>query len=210
MSVSFCLGLDMFFNSSQARCVEHLHELLRQKCGERLVSRAATSPTRWKLLQYSALNSLLVLPPLMEHKANLVIRIPLAGGPFNWVSILAPPWCKNFLSYLAGWLTVLTWQATVAASAYVAGTMIQGLLVPELSIVRLSAVAWHSAVLCSPWLCFASQHLFRMVTASDRDSDAAFPCSRLPCYPNSSCLSCTSPVSFRSIHQIPKSRGLEH
>ena len=56
-------------------------------------------------------------------------RIPLAGGPFNWVAILAPPSCRKFLSYLAGWLTVISWQALVAGTAYVAGTLVQGLLI---------------------------------------------------------------------------------
>lgn len=94
-----------------------------------------------------------MLRPLTNHKAYSVIRIPLAGGPFNWVSILAPPWCKNFLSYMAGWLTVITWQAIVAASAYVAGTMIQGLLV--LNYPSYDFQRWHGTLLFYAVLGFA-------------------------------------------------------
>ncbi|KAF4630595.1 hypothetical protein G7Y89_g7543 [Cudoniella acicularis] len=72
-------------------------------------------------------------------------RIPLAGGPFNWVAILAPPWCKKFLSYLAGWLTVIAWQALVAGIGFVSGTMIQGLLI--LNYPEYIAQQWHATLL---------------------------------------------------------------
>jgi choline transport protein len=57
------------------------------------------------------------------------IRIPLAGGPFNWVAILSPPWCRKFLSYLAGWLTVISWQAFVAEVCYTCASLLQGLII---------------------------------------------------------------------------------
>ena len=68
----------------------------------------------------------------IPHFFQLILysyRIPLAGGPFNWVAILSPPKYRNFLSYLAGWLTLIAWQSIVAGTAYVCGTLIQGLLV---------------------------------------------------------------------------------
>ncbi|EDN92338.1 hypothetical protein SS1G_08201 [Sclerotinia sclerotiorum 1980 UF-70] len=61
--------------------------------------------------------------------AEMSSMIPLAGGPFNWVAILSPPWCKKFLSYLAGWLTVICWQAFVAETCYTVASLIQGLLI---------------------------------------------------------------------------------
>lgn len=61
--------------------------------------------------------------------AEMASMIPLAGGPFNWVAILSPPWCKKFLSYLAGWLTVICWQAFVAETCYTVASLIQGLLI---------------------------------------------------------------------------------
>lgn len=83
----------------------------------------------------------------------MITRIPLAGGPFNWVAILSPPWCRNFLSYLAGWLTVITWQALVAGTAYVSGTLVQGLLIlnyPDYDYQR-----WHGTLLFYAVLAFA-------------------------------------------------------
>ena len=80
-------------------------------------------------------------------------RIPLAGGPFNWVAILSPPWCKKFLSYLAGWLTVITWQALVAGTAYVSGTLIQGTLI--LNYPNYGYERWHGTLLFYSALAFA-------------------------------------------------------
>ena len=83
----------------------------------------------------------------------LITRIPLAGGPFNWVAILSPPWCRNFLSYLAGWLTVITWQALVAGVAYISGTLVQGILIlnyPDYDYQR-----WHGTLLFYAVLAFA-------------------------------------------------------
>lgn len=60
---------------------------------------------------------------------EMASMIPLAGGQYNWVAILSPPSCSKFLSYLTGWMTVISWQAALASSAFLGGTMIQGLLV---------------------------------------------------------------------------------
>ena len=42
--------------------------------------------------------------------------------------MLAPRHLQKVLSYVAGWLTLAGWQASVASGAYLTGTMIQGLL----------------------------------------------------------------------------------
>lgn len=54
---------------------------------------------------------------------------PVSGGQYHWVSMLAPPSCSNFLSYITGWVTVCGWQASTAGCAYFSGTMLQGLIV---------------------------------------------------------------------------------
>ena len=72
-------------------------------------------------------------------------RIPLAGGPFNWVAILAPPHYRKFLSYMAGWLTVIAYQAFVAAVAYVCATLIQSLII--LNHPQYSPQLWHATLL---------------------------------------------------------------
>ena len=69
------------------------------------------------------------------------------------MSILSPPWCKKFLSYLAGWLTVITWQALVAGTAYVAGTLVQGLLI--LNYPSYDYQRWHGTLLFYAVLAFA-------------------------------------------------------
>jgi len=51
-------------------------------------------------------------------------RIPLSGGQFNWVAILAPPKHANFLSYLTGWVSTIAWQAGFAVSAYLVANII--------------------------------------------------------------------------------------
>ncbi|KAM0123718.1 hypothetical protein ACHAO1_011231, partial [Botrytis cinerea] len=48
---------------------------------------------------------------------------PTSGGQYHWVSMLAPPSCAKFLSYLTGWLTLGGWQGSVASGGYLTGTM---------------------------------------------------------------------------------------
>lgn len=56
-------------------------------------------------------------------------RAPTSGGQYHWVSEFAPRQHQKLLSYLMGWVCVLGWQASCASTAYVSGTMIQGLIV---------------------------------------------------------------------------------
>jgi len=53
---------------------------------------------------------------------------PTTGGQYHWVSELAPPHLQKYLSYVVGWLCTLGWQVGNAAIAYLAGTIIQGLI----------------------------------------------------------------------------------
>ena len=61
--------------------------------------------------------------------AEMGSMIPLAGGQYNWVSVLAPASCSKYLSYLTGWMSVIGWQAITCTTLYLAATMIQGLLI---------------------------------------------------------------------------------
>ncbi|GME28986.1 Amino acid/polyamine transporter I [Neofusicoccum parvum] len=77
--------------------------------------------------------------------AEMASMIPLAGGQYNWVAVLAPPSCSKFLSYLTGWACVIGWQCMIASGGYLAGTQIQGLLVlnyPDYEFHR-----WHGTLL---------------------------------------------------------------
>lgn len=60
---------------------------------------------------------------------ELASMAPTSGGQYHWVSMLAPPSSRNFLSYITGWLTVAGWQALVASGGFLCGTLIQGLIV---------------------------------------------------------------------------------
>ncbi|OAQ97744.1 hypothetical protein LLEC1_00414 [Akanthomyces lecanii] len=59
---------------------------------------------------------------------KLVSMAPTSGGQYHWVSMMAPRSSAKFLSYITGWLTVAGWQGTAASGAYLAGSMLQGLI----------------------------------------------------------------------------------
>lgn len=70
---------------------------------------------------------------------------PTAGGQYHWISEFAPREFQKPLSYLIGWLCVLGWQAGTAASCFLAGTEIQGLLV--LNYDNYVYKYWHGSLL---------------------------------------------------------------
>ena len=39
--------------------------------------------------------------------ADILIRAPTSGGQYHWAAMLAPPFCKNFVSYIMGRCHVL-------------------------------------------------------------------------------------------------------
>lgn len=53
---------------------------------------------------------------------------PISGGQYHWVSEFAPPKYQRFLSYVTGWMSVLSWQAGNASGSFLTGTMIQSLI----------------------------------------------------------------------------------
>ncbi|KAI9733682.1 MAG: hypothetical protein M1834_003285 [Cirrosporium novae-zelandiae] len=77
--------------------------------------------------------------------AEMTSMYPTAGGQYHWTYILAPaPWNK-FSSYITGWQSVIAWEACLASGTYLAGTMIQGLIVlnyPDYVFQR-----WHGTLL---------------------------------------------------------------
>jgi hypothetical protein len=90
-----------------------------------------------------------------------VCRAPVAGGQYHWVSMLAPRSSYKILSYITGegaesltdsadtgtigWLTVVGWQANVAASAFVTGTFIQALI--QTLYPAYTPHRWHTTLL---------------------------------------------------------------
>ncbi|KAF5867535.1 putative gaba permease protein [Botrytis fragariae] len=61
--------------------------------------------------------------------AEMSSMMPLSGGQYHWVSILAPKSHAKFLSYMTGWLTVIGWQAGQASVAFLCATLIQALVI---------------------------------------------------------------------------------
>lgn len=77
--------------------------------------------------------------------SELASMAPTSGGQYHWVSMLAPPSSRRFLSYLTGWLTVAGWQASVASAGYLTGTLIQGLI--ALTVPGYNFMSWHGTLL---------------------------------------------------------------
>ena len=96
--------------------------------------------------------------------AEMASMIPLTGGPFNWVAILSPPWCRKFLSYTAGWMTNIAYQAFVSAVIYTNASLIQGLII--LNYPDYDAQLWHATLIfyaITGWAIFANTVLGRIL-----------------------------------------------
>jgi choline transport protein len=63
---------------------------------------------------------------MLGHLTNKNFR---SGGQYHWVSEFAPPAIQKYLSYYIGWFGILGYQIGTTIGAFVAGTMIQGLLI---------------------------------------------------------------------------------
>ncbi|KAG7404176.1 Choline transport protein [Fusarium oxysporum f. sp. rapae] len=79
---------------------------------------------------------------------ELVSIAPTSGGQYHWVAMLAPRSCSKFLSYITGWLTLAGWQGTCAASSYLTGTMLQGLI--AFMVPSYTAQTWQGTLIA--WL----------------------------------------------------------
>ncbi|KAJ5867916.1 hypothetical protein N7534_002469 [Penicillium rubens] len=77
--------------------------------------------------------------------AEMASMAPTAGGQYHWVSEFAPRRGQKYLSYITGWLSAMGWQCAIVSIAYLAGTIIQGLIVlnrPDYDFQR-----WHGTML---------------------------------------------------------------
>ncbi|KAL2432618.1 hypothetical protein ABEF95_014048 [Exophiala dermatitidis] len=77
--------------------------------------------------------------------AELASMMPTAGGQYHWVSELSPKSTQKFLSYIVGWLSAIGWQAGYASITFIAGTLIQGLIV--LNDESYVFKRWHGTLL---------------------------------------------------------------
>jgi choline transport protein len=66
---------------------------------------------------------------VIASMADMASMAPTSGGQYHWVSEFAPKSTQRYLSYIVGWTGALGWQAGTASTAFLSGTMIQGLIV---------------------------------------------------------------------------------
>ncbi|KUL81939.1 hypothetical protein ZTR_10359 [Talaromyces verruculosus] len=83
---------------------------------------------------------------------ELASMAPISSGQYFWVAMLAPRSCQRFLSYLTGWMTSIGWQALVASTGYIAGTLIQTLVV--ITIPSYEATSWRGLLIIYAVLLF--------------------------------------------------------
>ncbi|TKA67935.1 hypothetical protein B0A55_06567 [Friedmanniomyces simplex] len=78
---------------------------------------------------------------------------PIKLAKLEDIEAFSPRSCQRFLSYIVGWISVLGWQTGLASIAFIAGTLIQGLIVlnnPDYIFQR-----WHGTLLIIAIVAFA-------------------------------------------------------
>jgi choline transport protein len=80
-------------------------------------------------LIWSYLGTIIFMTCVIASMADMASMAPTSGGQYHWVSEFAPKSVQRYLSYIVGWVGALGWQAGVASTAFLSGTMIQGLIV---------------------------------------------------------------------------------
>ena len=77
--------------------------------------------------------------------AEMASISPTSGGQYHWVALLAPRRFAIIFSWFAGWITAFTRIAATASVAFLAGTLIQGLII--LNYSTYSPQQWHCTLL---------------------------------------------------------------
>ncbi len=70
---------------------------------------------------------------------------PIAGAQYHWTAEHSPRELRAFLSWVQGWVTILAWQATNASAAFLAATMIQGLII--FNYPTYAPERWHGTLM---------------------------------------------------------------
>ncbi|KAM3421995.1 hypothetical protein BST61_g2372 [Cercospora zeina] len=93
--------------------------------------------------------------------AEMTSMSPTSSGQYAWTSEWAPQPAQKFLSYLMGWLCFTGWQCAITSITYLAGTIIQGLII--LNNPSYVPERWHGTLLVIAVAAFAV--LFNTVLA---------------------------------------------
>uniref|UniRef100_A0A8H7N224 Amino acid permease/ SLC12A domain-containing protein n=2 Tax=Bionectria ochroleuca TaxID=29856 RepID=A0A8H7N224_BIOOC len=72
-------------------------------------------------------------------------RYPTAGGQYHFMAMLSSDKHRPWLSWYAGWLTILGWLALTASAPFAGGTLIQGLV--TLNYPDYVPERWHGTLL---------------------------------------------------------------
>ncbi|KAI2815769.1 hypothetical protein CBS63078_10260 [Aspergillus niger] len=82
---------------------------------------------------------------LFASLAEMASMAPTAGGQYHWVSEFAPRKYQKFLSYITGWLCATGWECAIVSIAFLAGTIIQGLVI--LNYPDYVSERWHGTLI---------------------------------------------------------------
>ncbi|KAK2877814.1 hypothetical protein FQN49_001171 [Arthroderma sp. PD_2] len=96
-------------------------------------------------LIYVYLGTVVGFALVIASMAEMASMAPTAGGQYHWISEFSPRNSQKFLSYIIGWLCVLGWQSGTAASCFLAGTEIQGLVI--LNYENYTPQRWHGSLM---------------------------------------------------------------
>ncbi|RMZ86993.1 hypothetical protein DV736_g5784, partial [Chaetothyriales sp. CBS 134916] len=77
--------------------------------------------------------------------SEMASMAPTSGGQYHWVSEFAPPAAQKYLSYISGYLVATGWQCSIAGTAFLSGTIIQGLVVLNDSTYVMER--WHGTMI---------------------------------------------------------------
>ncbi|KAF2218521.1 amino acid/polyamine transporter I [Elsinoe ampelina] len=83
--------------------------------------------------------------PIYLSMAEMASMAPIAGAQYHWVSEFAPENCQRFLSYITGWVSTIAWQAGNCVGMFLAGSIIQTIIL--LNNEDYAFPAWHSTLL---------------------------------------------------------------
>lgn len=72
--------------------------------------------------------SFLCFSTIVLSLAEMSSMAPTAGGQYHWASEFSPPQYQRFVSYMAGWLSTLSWQCGTCSGMFLLGTQVQGLI----------------------------------------------------------------------------------
>ncbi|CAC9889841.1 unnamed protein product, partial [Aureobasidium pullulans] len=82
----------------------------------------------------------------------VLVLVPSSGGQYVWVSEFADKRCQSFLSYIAGYMTLIGWQCGNASGIFLTGSLIQCII----TIYRPEngAIMWQTVVFLLPCVAF--------------------------------------------------------